>query len=877
MSTFRWIDRYWGKAQPRSDDGPCWHPLAWHSLDVAAAMEAMLDIRPAWLTAVADCARLPRDEARKRLILVAALHDLGKFAENFQRKAPELYRSLQPGSSMSKDAARHGDVGAAMWTRCLMNSDLGVLNGWMMAAFAHHGMPVAETGVEDAASDDARHAATAFARAAADLVGSPDHQYARGGVWLVAGLVILADWIGSNQSWFAYAAPDGTPADYWMRTRERASRAVTDAHLAEATAATRFDLAMLLGTAAAPTPLQAWAAEQTPRGGRHLYVIEDLTGAGKTEAALILAHRLMRAGAAEGLYWALPTMATANALYGRLKDRYRALFQTGGEPSLVLAHGAADLNSGFQASIGRERAARYRDARYDGAAEAQDISAEAFCAAFVAEERKKTFLAQVGVGTLDQALLGVLPVRHQSLRLAALARRVLIIDEAHSFDSYTGRAMERLLEFHAAHGGSAIVLSATLTRDLRRKLIKAYSTKAAKQLDKTCFPLVSHVIDDTLEETPVGPARGTRRDLPFRRFDTPEDATAALIERAQAGYCAVYVRNTVADAIAAYDALRAMAPAGVHVDLFHARYAAGDRWTRETEVLKRFGKNSTPEERRGRILIATQVVESSLDLDFDYLCADLCPIDLLIQRAGRLQRHDHRPDRPEPELWIVGPPADADAPADWYARPFPKGQYVYPDPAQLWRTMKTVSDARGLPLAAGSPRTLIEAVFGEGAADYPPALDDAACRADGKTKAERGIADLNTLNTRRFDRGADAWDSDTRTPTRLGEETMVIRLARWRDGTLSPWRDDADAATAWRLSEIRVSAHWLSATAPPDAAAEAAIKELQEKWPGRYDPPMVLALTPDADGETWTGRWKGGKGEVVEVRYSTAHGLQAIQ
>jgi CRISPR-associated endonuclease/helicase Cas3 len=315
----------------------------------------------------------------------------------------------------------------------------------------------------------------------------------------------------------------------------------------------------------------------------------------------------------------------------------------------------------------------------------------------------------------------------------------------------------------------------------------------------------------------------------------------------------------------------------VHVDLFHARYAMGDRLARENAVLARFGKDSAPEARRGQILVATQVVESSLDLDTDYLCTDLSPMDLLIQRAGRLQRHDHRPPRPAPELWIVSPPADDDVPADWYARPFPKGQYVYPDSGQLWRTLKVLDESSGLPLRAGSPRDLIEPVFGECPVETPATLEAASQVAEAKRMVERGIARMNVLDVRRFDRQGGAWDSDTRTPTRLGEETMMVRLARWRDGLLSPWCDEADAAKAWRLSEIRVPVHWLTETVPPDAAAGAEIERLQAGWPGRYDPPVVLALTPGSDGETWTGRWKDRKGEEISVTYSSSIGLQTGQ
>lgn len=866
----RWIDCYWGKARPRDGGRPEWHPLAWHSLDVAAAMQAMIELRPAWAEAVAACAGLNREEARRRLVLVAALHDLGKFADNFQAKDPALREQLQPGGPTPGSAQRHGEVGAAIWGEW-RHPARRILKSWAAAAFAHHGAPVdTEASRQGAASDLAVDDALAFADAAVGLIGVPDGPTAKGGVWLVAGLAILADWIGSNQDWFRYEKADGTLPDYWACAQEKARKAVTEARLAEAGAAAHFDIGTLIGADKAPSPLQAWAADERPQGGRHLYLIEDFTGAGKTEAALILAHRLMRAGAAEGIYWALPTMATANALYNRLKDTYRTMFEPEADPSLVLSHGAADLNTGFQASIGRERDETYGQRPAD----AQDIGAGAFCAAFVADERKKAFLAQIGVGTLDQALLGVLPVRHQSLRVAALARRVLVIDEAHSYDAYTSRAMERLLEFHAAHGGSAIVLSATLTRDLRRKLVKAYSRKAVESVRESGFPLVSRVAGDAICETAVTAARGTRRDLPFHRFDTAEDAMAALLDRAGAGHCAVYVRNTVDDAIAAYEHLRAGAPAGVHVDLFHARYAAGDRWRRETEVLARFGKHSTPEDRHGRILVATQVVESSLDLDFDYLCADLCPMDLLIQRAGRLQRHDHRPVRPDPELWIVGPPADDDVPADWYARVFPSGRYVYPHAGQLWRTMRVLTDQTGLPLGTGSPRELIEPVFGDEALVVPEPLERASGVAEAKRLAERALSDLNLLKVGSFARDAGAWDSDTRTPTRLGEQTALVRLARWRDGVLSPWFSEADQTRAWRLSEIRLRANRFAEPVPPDAAAGAAIKRLQESWPGRYDPPMVLALAPDADGETWAGRWKDRKGETVKVRYSTARGLQ---
>ena len=867
-----WIVRYWGKARPRDDRGLDWHPLAYHCLDVAAAMEAMLDARPAWLATVAAHCKITPEEARLRLILVAAVHDLGKFADNFQQKAPKIRERLQPDVRLADCNSGHGDIGAALWLEFLEEgqSHLSVYV-WAFAAFAHHGTPVdLNASRSDAATDNSARDAHAFTAAMLDLIGAPDQQRARGGEWLVAGLVTLADWIGSNQTWFPYAPPDQPLTAYWAYCQERARKAVAAARLVEALPSSSFGLTNILGESAKPSPLQEWAEQQTPSPTPQLYLIEDLTGAGKSEAALILAHRLIAAGAAEGLFWALPTMATANGLYGRLERSYTALFSEDRHPSLVLAHGARDIHDGFQASIGRERDAAYGEKPRDE----QDISAEASCAAFVAEDRKKSFLAEVGVGTIDQALLAVLPVRHQSLRLAALSRRVLIIDEAHAYDPYMATELEGLLRFQAFNGGSAIVMSATLSMKNRAKLIEAYARGLGEAATNQAFPLVTHVCAGAVSEVPQSPARGTQRDLPVQRFETPEAVIDALLEKASQGACGVYVRNTVADAMQAFEALKSAAPEGVHVELFHARYAICDRKTVENSTLARFGPNSRPEDRRGRILVATQVVEQSLDLDFDYMATDLCPMDLIIQRAGRLHRHGHRPPRPAPVLWVVGPEATMEVDADWYALPFPIAKYVYPDVGQLWRTMNLLTSKGGLNLKTGSPRDLIEPVFSDDAIDIPAALVPASSVAEGKRRAERGLGHMNLLNPTLFDRQGVVWDSDVRTPTRLGEDTITLRLARWCNGQLTPWYSDQGADRAWRLSEISVPRRWLEKPVYSSSAVADEVQDVQRQWPDRYEAPMVSVLEPTEDAEVWSGAWLDRNDRRVLVRYSARFGLE---
>jgi CRISPR-associated endonuclease/helicase Cas3 len=877
MTPEGFIAAYWGKARPVAD-GPDWHPLAYHALDVAAAMSALLDIRRAWLEAIARNSDLSADETRKRLILVAALHDLGKFAENFQWKAPAVIARLQPAADarLARNSRGHGDVGHVFWDYLCDDRQDGALDSlspWVLAAVAHHGAPTdAGLVLGEAMSRAARADAGAFIDSCFDLIGRPSPAACRSEAetWRVAGLVMLADWIGSNQRWFPYAAPLDSLDAYWRGALVQAARAVREADLAEAPASCRFDLQDLLGVEANPSPLQAWAAAETVSKEPAVYFIEDLTGSGKTEAALILAHRMMAAGHAEGIYWALPTMATANGLYLRLRGRYQALFDDAGEtPSLVLAHGGRDLNARFQASVGPGAPGHYGTGRSE-----QDDSGEAHCAAFIAEDRKKTFLAQVGVGTLDQALLATLPVRHQALRLATLSRRVLVVDEAHAYDPYMTAALERLLAFQAALGGSAIVLSATLPDKQRRRYAAVYNAGAQGALSSTAYPLVSSASASTVTETPQPTVRGTRRDLEVRRQDSPEAAMEGLLEAAHHGRCGVYVRNTVKDALEATAWLRDRAGEGIAVSVFHARFALGDRLARENDVLARFGQASTPAERHGQILVATQVVEQSLDLDFDHMATDLCPMDLLIQRAGRLHRHGHRPIRPAPVLDVVAPLAVEDAPADWYAAVFPVGRHVYPDVGQLWRTQRLLEAFGGLPLASRSPRDLIEPVFGDDRVPIPDALVPASQAAEAKDHADRGIGRLNVLKVADFSRGAGAWDSDIRTPTRLGEPSVIVRLARWQDGILSPWYEDIDPYQAWRLSEITLRVSQFKSECPPDEDCRLAMDAMRASWPSRMDIIPIMALTSELGELSFYGRFHGSGGRITEASYTRREGLR---
>ena len=316
--------------------------------------------------------------------------------------------------------------------------------------------------------------------------------------------------------------------------------------------------------------------------------------------------------------------------------------------------------------------------------------------------------------------------------------------------------------------------------------------------------------------------------------------------------------------------------------LFHARFALVDRLEIERRIVRTFGRRSKPDERRGKVLIATQVVEQSLDLDFDALITDLAPIDLIIQRAGRLWRHD-RPERDgQPELLVVGPEPVDDADEEWFGRDFPRAQYVYPDHARLWLTARTL-EAAGAVESPGKLRSLVEAVYGDdidGA--IPGVLLGSLFDAEGKAGAERGVATTNLLQLAKgFMRDGGMWDSDIRTPTRLDDNPQTtLRLARVVDGRVEPYALDAapdETWRAWRLSEVNVSARRVGGEAVPPAHAEAA-RAAKENWT-RFDSDKVLVVLDQVDvtdhallGAALSA--DNATSKSARVRYNLARGLE---
>ncbi|SIT84521.1 CRISPR-associated helicase Cas3' [Pontibaca methylaminivorans] len=813
-------------------DGGPEHPAIYHMLDVAAVAERLLR-------------GSTRPEAHKAAFtLLIALHDLGKIGAQFR----EMIRCG------TRQMIRHWELTEAWllddpWLMDRLQADPWAMRALIPAIAGHHGRPSKQderffprmrsgAGAEAEADIPATIEALASLWPEASLAGLDEIEATRLSWWL-AGLTTAADWIGSNADWFPARSPDLSLAEYLALARGAAARHVPEAGVAgtAARAGELFDFTF--------RPMQQAAASAPLPGGPMLAFIEDETGAGKTEAALILAQRMLLAGKGRGLFFALPTMATADAMFiraaavvGRMLDR----------PTLTLAHGRAGLSVPFLDL-------QHRRSRSD------DVT----CTEWLADDRRRALLADVGIGTVDQALLAVMRARFSALRLWGLSSKILIVDEAHeiSGDGYMAILLERLLQAHAAQGGSAVLLTATLPLDARARLMRAFAEGAGMNwaMDRDpAYPALT--IPGADKPQPVAATPSPKGVVTVERLPDGEAAADLLARSAQAGAACVWVRNAVDDAIAAVDLLRAR---GIDASLLHARFALCDRKRIEAAELARFGRNGNG--RAGRVLVATQVVESSLDLDFDVMVSDLAPMAALIQRAGRLWRHmDERPQDqrpvPRPMLHVVSPDPAEVPDARWLHQVLDGGAWVYPL-AEQWRTADLLF-RRGEINAPHELRDLIEAVHGDGAVPVPPVLDAAEQERIGEGYARRSLGDQNVVDFGAGYRQGAAGADDTRYPTRLGRETRTLALARRVDGVLVPWaQGDGTLADRWQLSEVSADKARLDRLPLPDQEAPQ-IAATTRDWPDWRRAAVTVCPADDA-------------GEICEgLRYSKSSGLRWV-
>lgn len=679
-----------------SSERGSWHPLLFHLIDVAMCAEAMWDeaLSPATRQHLATGMGLSTDDARAWTVFLAGLHDIGKGCPGFQLQLGLSHiqnRLALAGLKVEPCAwVSHGTVSAHA-LRDALPGHFGIARPIASAIATtlggHHGIFPTSADINGLASTSLGQRSWEAARLRyiewfAELMQIKSHaaptSFAHPTAVLLGGFISVVDWLGSDESIFTHgvSTPDGQPAGdlpgYLGISRGRARDALRQrGWMGWAPGAQRLTFDQLF-PGKSPRPLQTAVEGLAARlTGPSLVIVEAPMGEGKTEAAMLLADTWTATSGQRGMYFALPTQATSNQMYNRTRD-FLAQRYPHSVVNLQLLHGHAALSAivrdmqAQKAAVAPDLAAIH-DSDDHHPREGKVIAAEWFASG------KRALLAPFGVGTVDQALLAALQVKHFFVRLYGLGSKTIIIDEVHAYDTYMSTLIARLLEWLAALGAPVILLSATLPASRRQALLDAYALgagweKKPKPEQPVNYPRVTWTSggERGALSAPADPERASEVALHWLDLTAPRqpgdafplaDILSGLLD---GGGCCAVICNTVARAQAIYAALKSYFPAAASdglpfVDLFHARFMLCDRTVREARALSRFGKDGPRP--KAAILVATQVVEQSLDLDFDLLVTDLAPVDLVLQRAGRLHRHKRArpPKLAAPTLFMASP------------------------------------------------------------------------------------------------------------------------------------------------------------------------------------------------------------------------------
>jgi CRISPR-associated endonuclease/helicase Cas3 len=662
-------------------------------------------------------------------------------------------------------------------------------------------------------------------------------------VAVIAGLCSVSDWIASNELFVRWELKPYKlePEEYFKGAKEHCrildiltKFGITGRQI------TKFEgIRSLLPDKREPQQIQTLIDELPIENG--LTIIEGTTGSGKTEAALALAWKLIDAGQADSIIFALPTQATADAILDRLQKLAPLLFKSC-DSNLVLAHGKAQYNPAFA------------DLKAAGRMDAKKINQGTVqCAEWITSSRKLVFLGQIGVCTIDQVLLSVLPVKHNFIRSLGVMKSVLIIDEVHAYDRYMYGLLEEVLKHQKATGGNAILLSATLPAVQKQELFETWHKGCGTGINPDSpYPLVSRLsvsgslIIKTVDNNNLPPNRNVAIEIVLSKDMEPIDATIKkMLDAAQNGATIAMVCNLVY--VAQKIARNLSKSANIPVDIFHARYRFKDRQIKESAAKNLYGKSAPRSS--GRILIATQVIEQSLDLDFDWLLTQLCPVDLLFQRMGRLHRHERiRPIGFEKPFCTIFTNESND---------FGAHEKIYGDARILWRTRELIKRAPGSISFPEAYRKWIELVYSRVWWDEEPDVvigRSLQFRQEQEQKWRNAISLVNT--------GVNPWaDTDQNAASLTRGKEMGLNLVPIQNGQAGKILLDGEClidvnefekGELLNMNAIPVPSNW-------------------KDWLPRFEDNYIFLPMIHGDNG-WI--WQNGK---YSLRYTTDYGLERME
>jgi len=605
-------DYFWAKTTKNGEPGKS---VISHMNDVRAVAALLLKTYP---TLLKEC-------NVEQLAAFAGLHDIGKISPGFQSKCNKWLTKFcfrdNFGAPFEKD--NHSMVTQFTLQTILQKRGMPTDSAELWAAIlgAHHGKPYSP-GLRLHVDD--KEWQTKREQIVADFLGNlnlPDFLINNSWpfFWWITGVVTVADWIGSAEEWFP-VIHETTPE----LSNINAISAIQEIGFGVPTIKTGLSFKDIFSFEPNDLQLKAEQAIKTPG----LYIIEAPMGMGKTEAALWCVYKMMHERKTSGFYFALPTQATSNRIHIRVNDFLKSI--------VVDLHKSKLVHSGSwlleETKIPITNATSFNDINEkESIRDAIDWFAS----------NKRGLLAPFGVGTVDQALMSVIAVKHFFVRQFALAGKVIILDEVHSYDLYTGTLIKTLCEKLLPLGCTVVLLSATLTKDRKKDFVE----NDLNYMSKEPYPLISGIGIEPVE------VKSPEPKTVFVQMRNENDTLFEALKRAKQGASILWVCNTVRNAQEMYD--RAFeSQSEIKIGLLHSRFPFYQRQKLEEFWMEKLGK--AVRTRSGCILFSTQIVEQSVDLDADFMISELAPTDMLLQRMGRLWRHD-RGKRvvDNPEFWII--------------------------------------------------------------------------------------------------------------------------------------------------------------------------------------------------------------------------------
>lgn len=646
----------WAKKDSLSE-----HPLEFHLIDTASVCGSFLlhDLRVLRLIS-------PTEQTDTNYVsllrFLCSIHDIGKVSGIFQNQTESVgsYRHDLGGYYLLTESCFQTLLEGVHLTLSDRRSRRALFN-ILRTATMHHGSPKGCYDVDryellfkkeevDYASliiTRMSHIYSVDASFLNDLLKSNDLSRITN---IFAAIINHCDWIASGK--YPFCSQSISIRDYKEQSEIRSEAIFSSDYLNICRKEVQGrDFATIFGFL--PSPLQSAISEMESTSPA-MIIVEDATGAGKTEASLYAAIRFLESSDLDGITFALPTRSTSNLMFRRLNGYASSLIYD--SPSVSLQHSSSAY---YLENMGMDTDSEWTFGR------------------------NKALFANISVCTVDQILSSVIPVRFQPLKLLAAVRHVVVIDEVHAYDAYTFGLLCQFVKYCKVYSTPVILLSATLPSMMKQQLISSYGLGTVEiSMD---FPLIT-ICKDSVTQISTSVSDRSRREIKLRYTSDQRLLMEEMMELAAGGNRICWIRNTVDDAIEAFNSL----PDGPYRKiLLHSRFTLADRIDIEDGIFSLCGKGIEPS---GLIVIGTQVIEQSLDIQFERVYSDLAPVDSLIQRMGRDQRFGDSPI--ECEFVVNGPEMTDHPDSDWYSSYLPRASYVYRDHSVLYNTAVLVGEGR---------------------------------------------------------------------------------------------------------------------------------------------------------------------------------------